>query len=98
MTSNPQRVRGGTTLGTVVPVALVHRAITQQLTNTTIKTEVDKDRFDPSVCKVYEAMNLSTVSQLTSSTEFEFLSSYLPLKLAKKVFLTAEKGNVLIPS
>ena len=52
LNSNPQRVRGGTHLGTVVPVALVYRAIPQQLANATTKTEVDNDRNDSSVCKL----------------------------------------------
>ena len=78
VTSNPQRVEGDTHLGTVIFVALVYRAIPQQLANTKTKTEVKNARMDSSVCNVYEAMNLSTESQLTSSSEIEFLSSTDP--------------------
>ena len=47
LTSNPQRVRRGTQLGTVVPVSLVYQAIPQGLgetSNTSKKTEADVSR------------------------------------------------------
>ena len=80
LTSNPQRVRYGTQLGTVVPVSLVYQAIPQQLddiSKTSNKTEADEMRAN-FVHKIYTEMNLSTESELTSSSEFEFLSSTDP--------------------
>ena len=80
MTSNPQRVRRGTQLGTVVPVSLVYQAIPQELENvskTSKKTEADESRAK-FVHKIYTEMNLSTESELTSSSDFEFLSSSDP--------------------
>ena len=80
LTSNPQRVRCGVQLGTVVPVSLVHQAVPQKLdspTKTSKKTEADNG-CAKSVYKVYSEMNLSTASELTSSSEFEFLSSTDP--------------------
>ena len=79
LTSNPQRVRCGVQLGTVVPVSLVYQAVPQNLgssTTTSKETNADNGRAN-FVCKVYSEMNLSTASELTSS-EFEFLSSTDP--------------------
>ena len=80
LTSNPQRVRCGVQLGTVVPVSLVYQAVPQNLgssTTTSKGTNADNGRAN-FVCKVYSEMNLSTASELTSSSEFEFLSSIDP--------------------
>ena len=78
LTSNPQRIRKGTQLGNVVPVSLVYRAIPQQSApKPAQRTQVDNDQF-AFVNKVYEEMNYDTNSQLTSSSEFEFLSSTDP--------------------
>ena len=80
LTSNPQRVRCGVQLGTVVPVTLVYRAVPQNLeppTKASKETEADDSRAN-FVYKVYSEMNLSTASELTSSSEFEFLSSTDP--------------------
>ena len=80
LTSNPQRVRCGVQLGTVVPVTLVYRAVPQNLeppTKASKETEADDSRAN-FVYKVYSEMNLSTASELTSSSEFEFLSSKDP--------------------
>ena len=77
MTSNPQRIRYGTQLGTVVPVYLVYQAVPQELediSKTNQKTEADEGRAN-FVYKIYSRMNLSTESELTSSSEFEILSS-----------------------
>ena len=76
LTSNPQRVRKGTRLGHVVPVSLVYQAIPQHKLDNP-KTEVKNDHLS-SVKKVYEKMNHSTDFQLTSSSEFEYLSSTEP--------------------
>ena len=79
LTSNPQRVRCGVQLGTVVPVSLVYQVVPQNLgssTTTNKGTNADNGRAN-FVCKVYSEMNLSTASELTSS-EFEFLSSTDP--------------------
>ena len=78
LTGNPQRIRKGTQLGNVVPVSLVYQAIPQQSTpQPTHQTEVNNDQF-AFVNKIYEEMNYDTDSQLTSSSEFEFLSSTDP--------------------
>ena len=80
LTSNQQRVRCGAHLGTVVPVSLVYQAVPQKLdatAETDHKTEADNSRAS-FVFKVYSEMNLSTASELTSSSEFEFLSSTDP--------------------
>ena len=80
LTSNQQRVRCGAHLGTVVPVSLVYQAVPQKLdatAETDHKTEADNSRAN-FVYKVYSEMNLSTASELTSSSEFEFLSSTDP--------------------
>ena len=80
LTSNPQRVRCGVQLGTVVPVSLVYQAVPQNLgssTTTSKETRADNGRAN-FVYKVYSEMNLSTASELTSSSEFEFLSSTDP--------------------
>ena len=82
LTSNQQRVRKGTRLGKVLPVSLVYQAIPQQSTpQPTQRTEVNNDQF-AFVNKIYEEMNYDTNSQLTSSSEFEFLSSTDPTEEA----------------
>ena len=80
LTSNPQRVRCGAHLSTVVPVSLVYQAVPQNLDATAKadhETEADNGRAN-FVYKVYSEMNSSTASELTSSSEFEFLSSTDP--------------------
>ena len=80
LTSNQQRVQCGAHLGTVVPVSLVYQAVPQNLdatAKTDHETEADNGRAN-FVYKVYSEMNLSTASELTSSSEFEFLSSTDP--------------------
>ena len=80
LTSNQQRVRCGAHLGTVVPVSLVYQAVPQHLdatAKTDHETEADNGRANI-VYKVYSEMNLSTASELISSSEFEFLSSTDP--------------------
>ena len=75
LTSNLQRIRGNTCLGTFVPVSLVYQAVVR--VDQPEKTEVDKNHID-FVHKLFEKIILSTDSQLTSSSEFEFLSSTDP--------------------
>ena len=78
LTSNPQRTRKGTQLGNMVPVSLVYRVIPQQSApKPALRTQVDNDQF-AFVNKIYEEMNYDTDSQLTSSSEFEILSSTDP--------------------
>ena len=80
LTSNPQRMRCGTQLGTEVPVSLVYQVIPQELddvSKTSKKTEADESRAN-FVHKIYTELNLSTESELTSSSEFELLSSTDP--------------------
>ena len=82
LTSNQQRVRCGAHLGTVVPVSLVYQAVPQKLdatAETDHKTEADNSRAN-FVYKVYSEMNLSTASELTSSSEFEFLDFRIQVK------------------
>ena len=79
LSSNAPRMRTGTHLGTVVPVALVYRAIPQtpeEPKKLTTKTETENCY----VYKVYEAINLETDSELSSSSEFESLSSTDPIE------------------
>ena len=80
LTSNPQRMRCGVQLGTVVPITVVYQAVPQCLdspTTTRTKTDADESRAN-FVHKIYSEVNLSTASELTSSSEFEFLSSTDP--------------------
>ena len=80
LTSNPQRVRCSVQLGTVVPVSLVYQAVPQNLdppTKASKETKTDNGRAN-FVYKVYSEMNLSSASELTSSSEIEFLSSTDP--------------------
>ena len=78
LTGNPQRIRKGTRLGNVVPVSLVYQAIPQRTTTQEVqKTEASNDQF-AFVNKIYEEISYDTDSQITSSSEFEFLSSTDP--------------------
>ena len=66
-----------------MPVSLVYQAIPQGLdetSNTSKKTEADVSRAN-FVYKIYTEMNLSTESELTSSSELEFLSSTDPSEI-----------------
>ena len=87
LTSNPQRVRCGAHLGTVVPVSLVYQAVPQNL-DATAKTdhEIEADNGRANfVYKVYSEMNLSTASELTSSSDFEFLSLTDPSEAGREI-------------
>ena len=78
LTCNPQRIRKGTRLGNVVPVSLVYQAIPQRTTTQEVqKTEASNDHF-AFVNKIYEEISYDTDSQITSSSEVEFLSSTDP--------------------
>ena len=82
LTSNPQLVRCGVQLGTVVPVTLVYRAVPQNLepsTTASKETEADDSRAN-FVYKIYSEMNLSTASELTSSSEFEICPQQIPVR------------------
>ena len=83
LTSNPQQVRKGTRLGHIVPVSLVYQATPQQ-TPDNPKTEVNNDHLS-FVNRVYEKMNSSTDSRLTSPSEFEFLSLTEPTKQVSRI-------------
>ena len=66
-----------------MPVSLVYQAIPRGLdetSNTSKKTEADVSRAN-FVYKIYTEMNLSTESELTSSSELEFLSSTDPSEI-----------------
>ena len=82
LTSNQQRVRCGAHLGTVVPVSLVYQAVPQNLdatAKTYHETEADNGRGN-FVYKVYSEMNLSTASELTSSSELSFCLRRIQVK------------------
>ena len=72
LTGNPQSVRNGIRLGTVVPVSLVYKAIAQRMDQQKEKTEIKKHQIE-FVNKVYEEIIYCTDSQLTFSSEFEFV-------------------------
>ena len=74
LTSNPERIRSNTCLGTLVSVSLVYQAVPQR-EDQTKKTEADNDHIE-FVHKVYEDIILSTDSKFTSSSVF--LSSTEP--------------------
>ena len=87
LTSNPQRVRCGVQLGTVVPVSLVYQAVPQSLgssTTTSKETNADNGRAN-FVCKVYSEMNLSTASELTSSQNLSFYPQLILVTLSCKM-------------
>ena len=71
LTSNVQRIKEGNLLGTAAPVILVHQAIPQ------IPPEQQTENKLPAtfVFKVCEEMNISTSSEYSSLSEFEFLLS-----------------------
>ena len=46
LTSNPQRIRGNTHLGTLVPVSLVYKDVPQHIDDPKPKTKDDKDLLD----------------------------------------------------
>ena len=101
LTSNQQRVRCGAHLGTVVPVSLVYQAVPQNLdatAKTDHETEADNGRAN-FVYKVYSEMNLSTASELTSSSEFGFLSSTDPSEagLAEREIRKRTDPDLLAP-
>ena len=74
LTMNPQRIRGGTKLGRLVPVAMIYRANPRIVES--CETEVSNE-WANYVHKSYEEMKLQTVSELPFSG-FEFLSSSDP--------------------
>ena len=75
--SNPQRVRCGTRLGTLVSVSFVNEGVPQTLPTQPEKAEVNESR-NHDVYKVYQQMNLSIDFECTSSSEIEVLSSTDP--------------------
>ena len=77
LTSNVQRIKKGTLLGTAIPVTMVHKAIPQIVPTQVTETQSSANY----VCKVYEQMNLDSSSEYSSSSEFEFLSSTDPSEL-----------------
>ena len=74
MTSNAQKVKCGTMLGTAVPVRLVYHAVPQCAR--AHKEEGDKKSKSPNdfVNRIYSENDLSSQSKFSSSSEFEFLS------------------------
>ena len=78
LTSNVQRIKRGTFLGTTVPVTMVDKAIPQMVPGQITETQQSNANY---VCKIYEQMNLDSSSEYSSSSEFEFLSSTDPSEL-----------------
>ena len=78
LTSNVQRAKRGTLLGTAVPVTMVHKAISQVMPE---QETLSQQSSANCVYKVYEQMNFDSSSGYSSSSEFEFLSSTDPSEL-----------------
>ena len=78
LTSNAQKVKRGTMLGTAAPVRLVYHAIPQCAQ--VHKEESDQKSKSPNdfVNTIYSEIDLSSQSKFPSSSEFEFLSSTDP--------------------
>ena len=78
LTSNAQKVKCGTMLGTAAPVRLVYQAVPQGAQ--AHKEEGDAKSKSPNdfVNRIYSENDLSSQSKFSSSSEFEFLSSTDP--------------------
>ena len=74
LTSNVQRIKEGTLLGTAAPVVLVYQAIPQVAPD----QQTENISAASFVYKIYEEMNINTSFEYTSSSEFEFLWSTDP--------------------
>ena len=72
LTSNVQRIKEGTFLGTPAPVILVHKSIPQVAREQLTENE-SAANF---IYKIYEEMNIDTSSQYSSLSEFEFFIVY----------------------
>ena len=77
LTSNAQKMKSGTMLGTAAPVRLVYHAVPQCAQ---VHKEGDEKPKSPNdfVNRIYSEIDLSSQSKFSSSSEFEFLSSTDP--------------------
>ena len=79
LTSNVQRAKKGTLLGTAVPVTMVHKAIPQVMPE---QETISQQSSANCVYKINEQMNFDSSSEYSSSSDFEFLSSTDPSELS----------------
>ena len=79
-TSNAQKMKSGTMLGTAAPVRLVYHAVPQCAQ--VHKEEGDEKSKLPNdfVNRIYSEIDLSSQSKFSSSSELDFLSSTDPLE------------------
>ena len=94
LTSNVQRIKDGTLLGTTAPVVLVHQASPQ-----VTPEQQPGNKSAPIFFKVYEEINIDTSSEYTSSFEFEILSSTDPSEpgLSEREFKKCTDPALLAP-
>ena len=78
LTSNAQKVKCGTMLGTAAPVRLVYHAVPQCAVAHKGESDEKSDAPNEFVNRVYSEMDLNSHSKCSSSPEFEFLSSTDP--------------------
>ena len=78
LTSNAQKVKCGTMLGTAAPVRLVYQAVPQSVLAHKGESDEKSDSPNEFVNRVYSEMDLNSHSRCSSSSEFEFLSSTDP--------------------
>ena len=78
LTSNAQKVKCGTMLGTAAPVRLVYHAVPQCALAHKGESDEKSDSPNEFVNRVYSEMDLNSHSKCSSSSEFEFLSSTDP--------------------
>ena len=74
LTSNAQKVKCGTMLGTAAPVRLVYHAVPQCALAHKGESDEKSDSPNEFVNRVYSEMDLNSHSKCSSSSEFEFLS------------------------
>ena len=78
LTSNAQKVKYGTMLGTAAPVRLVYHAVPHCALAHKGESDEKSDSPNEFVNRVYSEMDLNSHSKCSSSSEFEFLSSTDP--------------------
>ena len=78
LTSNVQRSKKGTLLGTAVPVTMAHMAIPQVMSE---QETLHQQSSANCVYKIYQQIIFGSSSEYSSSSEFEFLSSTDPSEL-----------------
>ena len=78
LTSNAQKVKCGTMLGTAAPVRLVYHAVPQCALAHKGESDEKSDSPNEFVNRIYSEMDLNSHSKCSSSSEFEFLSSTDP--------------------